>query len=98
MTPLRQSAFGGIAALELNGKSPSTVESYVCEVYLVSKFYGKRPDLVSEEELICYIQKSGTIAPQPLGAFLFPRKGSQLEVRLHFSPSTKKLASKLKNT
>jgi hypothetical protein len=32
MTPLRQKM---IAALQLNGKSPSTVESYVREVYLV---------------------------------------------------------------
>jgi site-specific recombinase XerD len=44
-----------IAALELNGKSPSTVESYVREVYLVSKFYSKRPDLISEDELIRYL-------------------------------------------
>jgi integrase/recombinase XerD len=52
MTPLRQKM---IAALQLNGKSPSTVESYVREVYLVSKFYGKRPDLVTEDELIRYL-------------------------------------------
>ena len=39
------------AALELNGKSPATIEAYVREVYLVSKFYAKRPDLISEEEL-----------------------------------------------
>lgn len=52
MTPLRQKM---IAALELNGKSPSTVESYVREVYLVSKFYGKCPDLITEDELIRYL-------------------------------------------
>ena len=52
MTPLRQKM---IAALELNAKSPSTVESYVREVYLVSKFYSKRPDLISEDELIRYL-------------------------------------------
>jgi len=31
-----------MAALELNGKSPSTVESYVREVYLVSKFQQRK--------------------------------------------------------
>jgi integrase/recombinase XerD len=52
MIPLRQKM---IAPLELNGKSPSTVESYVREVYLVSQFYGKRPDLITEDELIRYL-------------------------------------------
>jgi integrase/recombinase XerD len=52
MTPLRQQM---TAALELNGKSPATIEAYVREVYLVSKFYGKRPDLISEEELQRYL-------------------------------------------
>jgi hypothetical protein len=36
MTPLRQQM---TAALELNGKSPATVEAYVREVALVAKFY-----------------------------------------------------------
>ena len=40
MTPLRQQM---IAALELNGKSPATIEAYVREVYLVSKFYPSVP-------------------------------------------------------
>jgi hypothetical protein len=31
-----------VAALELNGKSPATVEAYVREVALLSKFYRKR--------------------------------------------------------
>jgi integrase/recombinase XerD len=52
MTPLRQQM---TAALELNGKSPATVEAYVREVFLVSKFYRKRPDLISEEELVRYL-------------------------------------------
>ena len=52
MTPLRQQM---VAALELNGKSPATVEAYVREVFLVSKFYRKRPDLISEEELVRYL-------------------------------------------
>ena len=52
MTPLRQQM---TAALELNGKSPATVEAYVREVALVAKFYRKRPDLISEEELVRYL-------------------------------------------
>ena len=52
MTPLRQQM---MAALELNGKSPATVEAYVREVFLVAKFYRKRPDLISEEELVRYL-------------------------------------------
>ena len=52
MTPLRQQM---TAALELNGKSPATVEAYVREVALLAKFYRKRPDLISEEELVRYL-------------------------------------------
>ena len=52
MTPLRQQM---VAALELNGKSPATVEAYVREVALLSKFYRKRPDLISEEQLVRYL-------------------------------------------
>jgi len=52
MTPLREQM---MAALELNGKSPATVEAYVREVFLVSKFYRKRPDLISEDELVRYL-------------------------------------------
>lgn len=52
MTPLRQQM---TAALELNGKSPATVEAYVREVFLVAKFYRKRPDLISEDELVRYL-------------------------------------------
>ena len=52
MTPLRQQM---VAALELNGKSPTTVEAYVREVALVSKFYHKRPDRISEEDLVRYL-------------------------------------------
>lgn len=52
MTPLRQQM---VAALELNGKSPATVEAYVREVALLSKFYRKRPDLISEDELVRYL-------------------------------------------
>jgi integrase/recombinase XerD len=51
MTPLRQQM---TTALELNGKSPATIEAYVREVYLVSKFYAKRPDMISEEALERY--------------------------------------------
>src|SRR5262249_36840610 len=52
MTPLRQRM---VAALELNGKSPATVEAYVREVGLVSKFYRKSPHQISEEELVRYL-------------------------------------------
>jgi Phage integrase, N-terminal SAM-like domain len=43
------------AALGLNDKSSATVEAYVREVYLISKFYRKRPDLISEEGLQRYL-------------------------------------------
>ena len=52
MTPLRQQM---TAALELNGKSPATVEAYVREVALLANFYRKRPDLISEDELVRYL-------------------------------------------
>ena len=51
MTPLRQQM---VAALELNGKSPATVEAYVREVALVAKFYRKRPDRISvKRQFVC---------------------------------------------
>jgi integrase/recombinase XerD len=40
-----------IKALELNGKGERTQESYARAVRMLSEFYGKTPDLVSEEEL-----------------------------------------------
>ena len=40
MTPLRQQM---MAALELNGKSPATVEACVREVALIAKFYADVP-------------------------------------------------------
>jgi integrase/recombinase XerD len=51
MTPLRQQM---IAALQLSGKGERTQQSYVREVRLLSKFYGKSPDLISEPELQDY--------------------------------------------
>lgn len=51
MTPLRQQM---IDALQLNGKSEPTQQAYVRQVRLLSQFYGKSPDLLSEEELQKY--------------------------------------------
>jgi site-specific recombinase XerD len=43
-----------IAALQLSGKGERTQEAYVREVRLLSQFYGKSPDLISEQELQQY--------------------------------------------
>jgi integrase/recombinase XerD len=51
MTPLRQRM---IAALQLSGKSERTQQSYVREVRLLSQFYRKSPDRISEPELQRY--------------------------------------------
>lgn len=51
MNPLFQQM---IAALQLNGKGERTQQAYVREVYLLSQFYSKSPDLISEEELQKY--------------------------------------------
>ncbi|MFQ5904638.1 MAG: site-specific integrase [Candidatus Binatia bacterium] len=51
MTPLHQQM---IAALQLNGKAEPTQQAYVRQVRLLSQFYGKSPDLISEEELQKY--------------------------------------------
>ncbi len=51
MTPLRQQM---IAALQLSGKGERTQQAYVREVRLLSQFYGKSPDLISEQELQTY--------------------------------------------
>lgn len=51
MTPLRQQM---ITALQLSGKGERTQQSYVREVRLLSQFYGKSPDLISEQELQTY--------------------------------------------
>ena len=51
MTPLRQQM---IAALQLSGKGERTQQAYVREVRLLSQFYGKSPDLISEPELQAY--------------------------------------------
>ena len=48
MSPLRQQM---IAALQLSGKGERTQEAYVREVRLLAQFYGKSPDLLSEQEL-----------------------------------------------
>jgi integrase/recombinase XerD len=48
MTPLRQQM---IAALQLSGKGERTQQAYVREVRLLSQFYGKSPDVISEPEL-----------------------------------------------
>src|SRR5919106_2473836 len=51
MTPLRQQM---ITALQLSGKGERTQQSYVREVRLLAQFYGKSPDLISEQELQHY--------------------------------------------
>jgi integrase/recombinase XerD len=51
MTPLRQQM---IAALQLSGKSERTQQSYVREVHLLAQFYGKSPELISEQALQTY--------------------------------------------
>jgi integrase/recombinase XerD len=51
MSPLRTQM---ITALQLNGKGERTQEAYVREVRLLSQFYKKSPDLISEEELQHY--------------------------------------------
>jgi integrase/recombinase XerD len=48
MTPLRQQR---MAALQLSGKGERTQQAYVREVRLLSQFYGKSPDGISEPEL-----------------------------------------------
>lgn len=44
-----------IDALRLNGKSERTQDSYVRTVRMLVEFYGKTPDLISEEELRAYL-------------------------------------------
>jgi integrase/recombinase XerD len=51
MTPLRQHM---ITALQLSGKGERTQQSSVREVRMLSQFYGKSPDLISEPELQDY--------------------------------------------
>ena len=51
MTPLRLQM---IAALQLSGKGERTQEASVREVRLLTQFYGKSPDLISEPELQDY--------------------------------------------
>ena len=51
MTPLRQQR---MTALQLSGKGERTQQAYVREVRLLSQFYGKSPDLLSEPELQAY--------------------------------------------
>ena len=51
MTPLRQQM---IAALQLSGKSERTQQSYIREVRLLTQFYHKSPDRISEQELQRY--------------------------------------------
>jgi integrase/recombinase XerD len=51
MTPLHQHM---IAALQLSGKGERTQEAYVREVRLLAQFYGKSPNLISEQELQDY--------------------------------------------
>ena len=48
MSPLRQQM---IAALQLSGKGERTQEASGREVRLLAQFYGKSPDLLSEQEL-----------------------------------------------
>jgi integrase/recombinase XerD len=51
MTPLRRQM---IAALQLSGKGERTQQSYVREVRLLSQFYDKSPNRISEQELQKY--------------------------------------------
>jgi integrase/recombinase XerD len=51
MTPLRQHM---IVALQLSDKGQRTQETSVREVRLLAQFYGKAPDLISEQELQAY--------------------------------------------
>jgi len=52
MTPLRQQM---LAALQLSGKAERTQQAYVREVLLLSQFYDKSPNLISEKELQHYL-------------------------------------------
>src|ERR687888_80983 len=63
MTPLHQQM---IAALQLSGKGERTQEAYVREVRLLAQFYGKAPNLISEQELQNYFlhrKNVGGLAP-----------------------------------
>ena len=51
MTPLRQQM---IATLQRSGKSERTQQSSVREGRLLAQFYGKSPDVISEQELQAY--------------------------------------------
>ncbi|MBM4332838.1 MAG: hypothetical protein FJ117_16765 [Deltaproteobacteria bacterium] len=43
-----------IKTLQLNGKGESTQEAYARALRMLVEFYGKSPDLISEEELQDY--------------------------------------------
>jgi hypothetical protein len=43
-----------VAALQLNGKGEPTQKAYTRAVRMLSEFYGKPPDLISEPELQDY--------------------------------------------
>ena len=43
-----------VATLQLNGKGERTQQAYTRVVSMLLKFYGKTPDLVSEQELQDY--------------------------------------------
>jgi len=43
-----------IKALQLNGKGERTQEAYARALRMLAEFYGKSPDLISEEELQDY--------------------------------------------
>ena len=40
-----------VKALQLNGKCERTQQSYTRAVRMLTEFYGKTPDLITEEEL-----------------------------------------------
>jgi len=40
-----------IQALQLNGKKERTQEAYARSVRMLTQFYGKNPDLITEQEL-----------------------------------------------
>jgi integrase/recombinase XerD len=52
MTPLRQQM---LAALQLSGKAERTQQAYVRAVHLLSQFYDKSPNFISEKELQHYL-------------------------------------------
>ena len=53
-----------IQALQLNGKGERTQEAYARSVRMLSQFYGKTPDQISEQELQDYFLHLGVLHAQ----------------------------------